>query len=336
MAAKNDGNRVLRRLLLRLRPQANDVSIEFDPAAPPAPIELPGENPYPLPRMGERPSYRYKLWESKRRRFDAEDAHGVRDPIWDINDKLRAYYFADRHDVAHPTLFHTYPSIEEVRWDDLPSSFVLKSRHGSSNRGVKALVRVDSEAFRDLLRDRTWTVAEIREHQAELESKGQASREMFSEELVSKVGEEGVIADDWKLYCFYGRVGLTMQRDLKGSGDSAAWRFKFWDRDWQDLGPVKFADRHDPGLPAPRDGHAMIAVAERVSRIIKRPFIRIDFFEGEAGPLLGEFTPAPGPPEVFAPEIDEMLGRLWEDAEARLFGEEVRSGFWDHLRVRQE
>jgi hypothetical protein len=164
VAAKNDGNRVLRRLLLRLRPQANDVSIEFDPAAPPAPIELPGENPYPLPRMGERPSYRYKLWESKRRRFDAEDAHGVRDPIWDINDKLRAYYFADRHDVAHPTLFHTYPSIEEVRWDDLPSSFVLKSRHGSSNRGVKALVRVDSEAFRDLLRDRTWTVAEIREH----------------------------------------------------------------------------------------------------------------------------------------------------------------------------
>ena len=59
----------------------------------------------------------------------------------------------------------------------------------------------------------------------------------------------------------------------------------------------------------------------------------VDFFESERGPLLGEFTPAPGPPEVFAPEIDEMLGRLWEDAEARLFGEEVRSGFWDHLRV---
>lgn len=307
--------------------------VEFDPAEPPAPVEAHGLNPYPLPRMGERPSYRYKLEESKRRRADATRAYGIRDPIWDINDKLKAYGFADRHGVARPSLFGSYSSIDAIVWDELPDSFVLKSRFGSSNRGVKTLVRDGADSFLDLLRDRLWTVDEIRRHQAELEANGQASIAMFSEELVWKVDRQKVLADDWKLYCFYGRVGLTMQRDLMGSGDMDDWRFKFWGRSWQDLGPVKFVDRQDSSLVGPRDGDAMVAVAERLSRIIRRPFIRIDMFESDRGPILGEFTPAPGPPEVFAPEIDEMLGRLWEDAEVRIFGEEVVSGAWDHLIV---
>lgn len=325
------------------QPQAAETSSSPNGAkremvGPLAPAFLPRQpdperpSPYPISRMGERPSYRYKLLESKRRRYDAAHLYDTPDPIMEINDKFRAYVFADRHSVDHPTIYGSYDGISEVDWEALPDAFVLKSRTGSSNRGVKALVR-RGDAFMDLLRDRTWTIPEMVEHQAELEEKQQASPQMFAEELVWKVNVDGAIADDWKFYCFYGRVGLAMQRDLKKSGDPSDWKFKFWDRDWSDLGPVKFVDRLDQDLPPPVAPEAMVAMAERLSVLIRRPFVRVDLFESERGPLLGEFTPAPGPPEVFTADVDEMLGRLWEDAEARIFAEEVGSGWWDHLRV---
>jgi hypothetical protein len=77
----------------------------------------------------------------------------------------------------------------------------------------------------------------------------------------------------------------------------------------------------------------MVELAERLSAIIGRPFLRIDLFESERGPVLGEFTPRPGPPEVFVPEIDEELGRLWEQAEQRLFAREIDDGRWRHIQV---
>jgi len=251
----------------------------------------------------------------------------------EINDKFREYEFADRDAIDHPIIYDSYQTIHEVNWEKLPRAFALKSRTGSSNRGVKALSRKAPGIDADPLPDRSWTIPQILEHQAKLEENQQASPAMFSEELVWKIGVDGAIADDWKFYCFYGRVGLAMQRDLKKSGDPSDWKFKFWDRDWSDLGPVKFVDRLDQDLPPPVAPEAMVAMAERLSVLIRRPFVRVDLFESERGPLLGEFTPAPGPPEVFTADVDEMLGRLWEDAEARIFAEEVGSGWWDHLRV---
>lgn len=316
-----------------LPPQPVPMPEPVDWAFPPPAIEAVDDD-VAVGRLGARPSYRYKLEESKRRRAMARDVLGVRDPLMVINDKLLGYGFADRHGIDRPRLYGVYASIDEVDWDALPDEFVLKSRSGSTNRGVKALQRRSSTEFHDLLRNRTWTVDEILADQARLEEERQASKSMFAEELVRKVGDGGGIADDWKFYCFMGRVGLSMQRDLRGSPNHADWRFAFRDRSWQDLGPVKFADRHGPDLAPPRNPAALLALAERLSRLVGRTFLRVDLFESARGPLLGEFTPAPGPPEVFDPQIDQFLGVLWEQAEAAWFAREVEAGVWDHLRIK--
>lgn len=286
----------------------------------------------PIALMGERPSYRYKLEELKRRRQLILENYGVRDPLFAINDKYRAYEFADAHGVDHPRVFGAWRTIEDLNWAELPDAFVLKTRWGSSNIGVKALVEHGNGLYRDLMRSRTWTVEEILADHSDKQSRRRVSRSGFVEELILKPGGVG-IADDWKFYCFHGKVGLSMQRDLRASADMSDWRFKFWDREWTDLGPIKFFDRLDPELAPPRDPGALIALAEHLSSLIGRPFIRIDLFEADRGPVLGEFTPAPGPPEVFVPEIDEMLGALWEEAEARHFLDSIHDGDWDHLVV---
>jgi hypothetical protein len=285
----------------------------------------------PVELMGNRPSYRYKLEELKRR-HGSLGGFGLKDPLDSINDKFRAYVFADRHGIDHPKTFGSYESVDDIAWSDLPEAFVLKTRFGSSNHGVKALVREADGGFHDLLRSRTWTIEEMVDHHHELASKGVASRSIFAEELILKPGTRH-IADDWKFYCFDGVVGLCMQRDVRATGDMSQWRFKFWSRDWDDMGPIKFVDRLDPELAAPADGAAMVELAERLSAIIGRPFLRIDLFESERGPVLGEFTPRPGPPEVFVPENDEELGRLWEQAEQRLFAREIDDGRWRHIQV---
>lgn len=301
--------------------QSEPAEIEEVEPADSVPVEL----------MGNRPSYRYKLEELKRL-HGSLGSHGSKDPLDSINDKYRAYVFADLHGIDHPKTFGSYESVDQIIWSELPEAFVLKTRWGSSNHGVKALVREGDDSFHDLLRSRKWHIDEIVDHHHELESKGTASRAIFAEELILKHGRRQ-IADDWKFYCFDGVVGLCMQRDVRASGVMSEWRFKFWDRDWKDMGAIKYADRLDPHLAPPDDGRALVDLAERLSSLIQRPFIRIDLFESDRGPVLGEFTPRPGPPELFAPEIDEMLGHLWEDAEQRIFAREIEEGRWGHIQI---
>lgn len=308
--------------------QVRDVPDNVPPAAT---VPLVADE-IPIALMGTRPSYRYKLEEMKRRGTLLSSQFDLRDPLFDINDKYQAYDFADRHGVDHPIVYGAYGSIDEVQWNDLPHAFVLKTRWGSSNIGVKALIRDGADGYQDLLRSRPWSTEEILEDQRRKEGEGLVSESLFAEELITKEGQPR-IADDWKFYCFNGRVGLSMQRDVRGTADMSEWRFRFRDRQWNDLGPIKFVDRLDPSLEDPRYPDELIALAEKLSVIIGRPFIRIDLFESDRGPVLGEFTPAPGPPEVFTPEVDEMLGTLWEEAEAQRFANEIETGVWRHLEV---
>jgi hypothetical protein len=320
---------VIRRLVLWARSPDDDAVAEA--ALEVIEVEREALPVIPVEMMGVRPSFRYKLEELKRQ-DDALKGQGIRDPLNSINDKYRAYAFADTHGIDHPRLIGLYDSIDGVIWEEMPERFVLKTRWGTSNHGVKPLVREGPGAFYDLIRSRSWTVEEIHDHQALRESQGLVSKAMFAEELILKP-ETMQVVDDWKFYCFDGEVGLCMQKDMRASADPSQWRFKFWDRDWNDLGPIKYADRVDQDLAPPSDPTGLFDMAERLSAIIERPFIRIDLFESERGPVFVEFTPRPAPPQVFVAEVDEMLGRFWEEAEQRIFAREITAGSWDHIMI---
>ena len=160
---------------------------------------------------------------------------------------------------------------------------------------------------------------------------GKVTGNLIVEELLRKPGGDGAIPDDFKVYCFYDRASLVMQRDLAESANRSKWRFKFWSRDWVDLGAIKYADRVDPDLDAPVHGAALIEEAERLGALLRLPFVRLDFYDTDRGVVFGEVTLNPGPPEIFGPEFDEYLGRQREYAAARLLAEDVGAGHWDHL-----
>ncbi|MFT5202299.1 MAG: hypothetical protein ACI9C1_001687 [Candidatus Aldehydirespiratoraceae bacterium] len=278
-----------------------------------------------------RASYMNALHETKRR-MGLLRALGARHPYWDVNSKQGGYRFAAAHGISHPETIARYASLDEIDLADLPSRFLLKPDSGSNNRGIMGLDRQDDGTYIDRLLGRVMTWEDVRAEYSDHADNGRISKSVMVEELLCKPGDSNSITDDFKVYCFYDRAELIMQRDMSQSQDRSQWKFKFWNRDWEDVGPVKYADRCHPELERPPHAEEIIAEAERLGKALRQPFIRLDFYDSDRGVVFGEVTLTPGPPEVFAPEVDEYLGRHREYAVARLMAEDIAAGHFDHLK----
>lgn len=297
-----------------------------------APAGSPPSSATELVAVEDRPSFSYQYKEYLRIVEALRDDLGVSHPLWDIEDKLKGYRFADRHGIDRPRVLGVYDDVGSLLWDALPDDFVIKPRRGASNMGVLALTRTGSRTFWDVMRARTWNVVEVDDYLSGLAASRRVSGELLVEELIWAPHGHGMVPRDWKVLCFGGSVQVVIQRDLRQRARSADWRFKYWDRDFAALGPVKDAARFDPDLPPPADPPGLIAFAERAARMTRLPFLRVDVFESSRGLLLGEFTPLPGG-QIYSAAMDVHLGRVWEHVEARRWADDVASGQWDHLRV---
>ncbi len=276
-------------------------------------------------RHALRSSYMYKLHESKRRKL-LLNAHGHRQRVWAYNDKPAGYQFAESVGISVPSTIIADADMASIDWSGLPARFVVKPRNGAANRGVYLLERTADGRYHDLMRGDTDDADEFRKRYADLVDRGLISPRCSVEELLvprPELRDRINAPDDFKVYCFYDRAAVVMQRRMFGRPDLRDWKFKFWTRSWDDLGAVKYVDRCDPGLERPAGADELIAAAELAGRRLAIPFVRLDFYDTDRGIVFGEVSAHPGPPEVWAPEIDELLGREWENAEARLLAEGI-------------
>lgn len=274
--------------------------------------------------IGERPpSYMYKLNESKRSKLLLNE-FGHRQRLWAYNSKRDGARFAAANGVSIPEVFVESASIDTVAWDELPIRFVVKPVHGAANRGVLLLERTGASTFVDLLDGRTKTVDQIVAQYREHVDSGLISMQLTMEELLRprmSLRDRIDAPDDFKIYTFYDSAAVVMQRRMYGSANRADWRFKFWSVDWDALGAVKYADRCDDSLERPDGSTELIAAAEQLGRELAVPFVRLDFYDTDRGVVFGEVSPHPGLPEVWSPELDQLLGAAWERAEVRLLVE---------------
>jgi hypothetical protein len=276
---------------------------------------------------GEPPSFRYKLYESKRRQRQLP-LLGHRQRIWRHNSKPDGYELANSLGIEVPIQHAASVHIDEIQRLQLPDRFVLKPHQGAANRGVFLLVR-QGEGFLDLMDMKTTSIDGVVATCRQLADSGAISERLVIEELLqppAEIADHVFVPDDLKVYCFYDRPVLIMQRrmydarrpDHPGAPGPASWMFKFWTTAWEDLGPVKFSDRYREALERPPGGDAVLAAAARMSSTLAVPFVRLDLYDTDRGPVFGEVSPHPGPPEVWSDEMDDLLGRHWELAEARL------------------
>lgn len=130
------------------------------------------------------------------------------------------------------------------------------------------------------------------------------------EQFLASPNAERFPAHDLKFYSFYGEIGIVLE--IRRNPDI---RFCWWDQNGKNIGKGK----HNQAL-FQGDGFSeqVKEWAERLSKEIPVPFIRIDFLRSGEGSFFGEFTPVPGNLHHFPYEIDRHLGKMYLEAESRL------------------
>lgn len=259
-----------------------------------------------------------------KREFRQGRQSGYRDPARDLYQKIDAANFARAHGVKVPEILAVWESPADITWESLPDRFVLKSTYGGGGVSVFPLIRNGSK-FIDGLSEKEITREEVL---SQLEQRHHGKAKYFAEEyLIGSSTKTGLVPCDIKVFCFYGVVGYFEVREADGSRVKGRHSARmFWPDGSEIVNKRPFVPSNRE-LPAVRRLAELIEISEVMSKAIRRPFVRLDYYETEQGIVFGEVTDLPGRVPILSPEIDLYLGELYEAANARLFRDLAAEGY---------
>ncbi|MGP9565916.1 CapA family protein [Halomonas sp. AOP5-B2-8] len=243
----------------------------------------------------------------------AERRFGIPDYSWELDDKKKAYRFADLIGIKRPNNDGRMFSFHEIEEPKKPA--VIKPAAGTGSRGV-IFYYSSSEVvlLREDVKFSSWDEMVSYVNDKVLYNKGNIfgiKGKWSIEEFVLEDIENKTPARDLKFYTFYGRVFAILEI-VRGSNV----RHCFWSRDGQHLKNTG----HFENETWVGDGvtEEEVKYVEDISLNIPAPYMRIDMLKGESGMILGEFTPRPGQWDKFNKEYDFRLGKEFIKARRRL------------------
>lgn len=269
-------------------------------------------------------SFRNKIREEiyKRRIMLKDNSY---DAVFSLDVKSIAYEFAKKFDVLLPRVYYRNSRLEDVSLSSIETSFVLKPEQSHSSLGVSLVHFLESDDgyFLELLSNKRMTLNEIKDKSYEVMYEKKLANKWMVEELVYP-DDGGVYAvDDWKFYCFYGKVGLILQKRKCLDGTI---EYKLYDENLEEAKNTgKYIGSVNSDLPLSPGIMKMQDIAKRISLEIPKPFIRVDLYSSLKGVYFGELTPYPGGFSMFWKGWDERLGKMWLDSQERL-DRDFRSG----------
>ena len=193
--------------------------------------------------------------------------------------------------------------IEDIDFDQLPDSFVLKTTHRGGNVGV--VICKDKKTF-----DRQTALSKLSDS---MRVDGfYRYREWPYKNVPHRIVAEKYLGDnlvDYKFYCFNGHADCLLVCTDRQKGHVA---YYFVDRDWNILPYNEYSKNVPAGftLPRPDCVDEMFELASKMSKGF--PFIRIDFFYVDGHIYFGEYTfyPASGLDPSKTPEFEKHAGDL--------------------------
>lgn len=257
------------------------------------------------------PSHQAQLTAAWREWRHVRTAGGVEEGR-QFDNKLVSYAFAQSHGVPVPALRGRWDSLDDLDPAALaaaPESCFLKAAHGAAALGVVATDDA-AEIASALGRWRTLARATEPRHDPPV-----IAPPYFTEE---RLRPEGDLLLDIKVFAFYGEVAQVLLLAVPDYRDRSASRMCVLGDDGTDLGPVVTTAPIDPDLPVPGHLAEIVEVSRRLSLALRRPFVRLDFYDTGDRMLLGEITPMPGNVNRYVRAHDAYLGEQWERARGRM------------------
>lgn len=262
------------------------------------------------------PSYRARL-HAERRLRGIEEEMGVPSRSVIRHGKFYVYDLARSHGFDVPEQYARWDDPADIAWDDLPDLVVIKSAFSSTSRGVFPLRR-NGSGWEVITRDTVMTADELTSALTGLVESGRARPPFAAEEFLNQDGTAARLPIDVRALSFYGEVPLLSLRHTLEHGNAGMTRWRYVDRHGADVLDEHPALVVDQTIPVPTAIEEMCEAASRLSVAIRAPFSRIDMYAIGDRVVFGEVTPRPGGPQWFGPEVDLMLGQVWERAITRL------------------
>lgn len=206
-------------------------------------------------------------------------------------------------------LYGAYDKVEDIPWDELPNSFVLKWNFGC---GQNLIVRDKSKLNLDEAKKKLKKWYSIHDTfylpYSEMQYKGIPPK-LVCEKLIET--EDGDLPVDYKLYCFNGRPDCVLVCAKRGHMKHGA-EYYFFDKDWN-LKRYNKRGKEAPEdftLPKPENLGLLFDYAEKLAKPF--PFVRADFYLEKGQVTFGEltFTPCGGFDVNRLPETQVLFGNM--------------------------
>ena len=202
-------------------------------------------------------------------------------------------------------LLGVWDSPEEIDYEHLPKSFVLKTNNGcASNILVRDKDKLDIEKTNKQLRK--W----LKFPYGELTGQKHYTRikpRIIAEEFLYQKGRENASLTDYKFFCFDGEVrycNLLTDRVF----NTHTFRKNMYDMQWQAHSEVFIDHSRLNNEPKPVCFDEMVKIASTLSKGF--PFVRVDLYEINEKPIFGEMTFMPGLDMNFTMEFQKQLGDM--------------------------
>lgn len=187
-------------------------------------------------------------------------------------------------------LYGVYDKVEDIDYDKLPNSFVLKTNNGCATNIIVTdksnldLTEVNQKLNKWLKYPYGALTGQI--HYSKIKPR------VIAEKLLEQKGEESLI--DYKFYCVDGEpLCLNVAKNRKQN--SHKFKLMFFDINWNEiLEYVSEADGFEliKDMPKPESFDLMVELVRKLARGYK--FVRIDLYEIDGHPYFGEYTFTPG------------------------------------------
>lgn len=224
------------------------------------------------------------------------------DELWRFADKAQVREFVEatigkEHMVP---LIAVYDRVEDIDFDNLPDSFILKATHGSS---WNIICNNKNYLDRDEVRDKfkKWLSLNYCDDFGMERQYRKIKPRIICEANISK---DNCLPIDYKIFCFKG-VPKFIQVDLERATNHLR---DYYDLDWNILPFGNEYPRSGQKTDKPSNLSEMIEIAQKLSKNFEH--VRVDLYFQNQKIYFGEltFTPQNGMGRFDPPEYDEIIG----------------------------
>lgn len=205
-------------------------------------------------------------------------------------------------------VYGIYSDASEIKWEDIPQKFVMKTTNSTGTN----LICLDKEKINQLEVERKlnkWLSKDSNKISTERHY-AQMTPKIIAEKFIESKGNG--IPIDYKFFCFNGEPLFVSVVKGRTEADLKKNIYKtYFNLDWENIILEKNATNtvnNNEIIEKPRTYDLMIKYARRLSKDF--PFVRVDFYEGDEYPILGEmtFTPSSGIGNYYTKDVQYQLG----------------------------